>query len=58
MKKLQSPSSELSTVTNEKKVNIKEYTASQLSANFEDINYIEIENELDLNLIEKNGKKA
>ena len=42
-----------------KKMNIKEYTANQLITNFEDINYIEIENDdadLDLNAIEKNGK--
>ena len=40
-------------------MNIKEYTANQLITNFEDINYIEIENDdadLDLNAIEKNGK--
>ena len=46
---------------NERHINVKEYSVNQLNGNFEDINFIEIENEsesndLVLNQVDKSGK--
>ncbi len=48
---------------NEKNINVKEYSVNQLNGNFEDINFIEIENESDVNDLvlnqpEKSGKMS